>query len=399
MNLASPREDGDLPPSATPVRPADQQPAGASPAGAGVEVRLDRLTKSFGLINAVDDISLTIPAGCFVTLLGPSGSGKTTTLNLIAGFLTPDRGNITFQGQVMEAVPPHRRNIGMVFQSYALFPHLTVFENVAYPLRMRDRLTRAAMSERVSETLSLVGLLGLEERYPRQLSGGQQQRVSMARALVSRPRLLLMDEPFGALDKKLREHLQLEVKQIHQRIGSTFICVTHDQTEALTMSDLVVVMHDARVAQVGSPRQVYEAPNSAFVADFLGGANLLRGNVMATHGEDYEVRLPNGCVVAVPRLDGSGSAGSPVTVFIRPEDIDIVFSGQDAQGRTTTTATVRDVLYMGESFKVTAMIGDQTVIARVSGAVAERVAIGGEIVLSWSKERSRSLPGAGSGGG
>ena len=362
------------------------------PANAGVEVRLEGLTKFFGPVKAVDNVSLSIPAGSFVTLLGPSGSGKTTTLNLIAGFLTPESGDITFNGRPVATVPPHQRNIGMVFQSYALFPHMSVFDNVAYPLRMRDRLSRDGIVSRVGDTLSLVGLTGLEHRYPRQLSGGQQQRVSMARALVSRPRLLLMDEPLGALDKKLREHLQSEIKQIHQRIGSTFICVTHDQTEALTMSDLVVVMHDSRVVQVGSPRSVYEAPVNAFVADFLGGANLLPSYIVGVEGDVFHARLPNGEVVEVPRLDNSLATGSPATIFIRPEDIQLGPPGDTGGSRITTSATVREILYMGDAFKVTATVGEYPVLVRASRAATDRVDIGAKVSLAWLRERSRPLP-------
>jgi putative spermidine/putrescine transport system ATP-binding protein len=349
----------------------------------------------FGSVKAVDDVSLTIPAGAFATLLGPSGSGKTTTLNLIAGFLAPDGGDISFDGKPVGAVPPHRRNIGMVFQSYALFPHMTVFDNVAYPLRMRDRLSRDALAARVVETLTLVGLTGLEARYPRQLSGGQQQRVSMARALVSRPRLLLMDEPLGALDKKLREHLQGEIKEIHRSIGSTFVYVTHDQTEALTMSDMVVVMHDSRIVQVGSPRAVYEAPVNAFVANFLGGANLLPGEVVVHGQEDCEVRLPGGTLVTVPNPGRAQARGSLVMVFIRPEDIRILPAGSRADGQAVTAAVARDILYVGEAFKVTAMVGDHPVVVRAPRADVEMLGTGGPVTLTWPVVRSRIIDDAG----
>jgi len=220
----------------------------------GAQLRLRNLTKTFGAVTAVDQISLDVPAGAFVSLLGPSGSGKTTTLNLIAGFLTLDAGDILLDARSVADIPPHKRNIGMVFQSYSLFPHMTVEENVGFPLRMRTRLSRDDAARRIDEMLALVQLSHLGSRYPRQLSGGQQQRVAMARALVSRPRLLLMDEPLGALDKKLREQMQIEIRRIHRSVGTTVIYVTHDQAEALTMSDVVVVMHQARIAQIGTPR-------------------------------------------------------------------------------------------------------------------------------------------------
>jgi spermidine/putrescine ABC transporter ATP-binding subunit len=349
------------------------------------------LSKAFGAVKAVDDISLTIPAGSFVTLLGPSGSGKTTTLNLIAGFLAPDAGNIAFDGQPVASLPPHRRNIGMVFQSYALFPHMTVFENVAYPLRMRERLTPEALAARVSESLALVGLTKLETRYPRQLSGGQQQRVAMARALVSRPRLLLMDEPLGALDKKLRERLQGEIKEIHRRIGSTFVYVTHDQTEALTMSDLVVVMRDSRIVQLGSPRSVYESPADAFVADFIGGANLLPGEVVGNLGSALSVRIANGLVLPVPQAGASHARGTKVLIFIRPEDIRIGASETHGRDGLAAPAVIREILFLGESFKITAMVGTHSVVARAPRAQAEGIEIGRRVTLSWPAERSRAL--------
>ena len=241
----------------------------------GAKIQLRNLTKRFGGPAAVDDISLDIPAGSFVSLLGPSGSGKTTTLNLIAGFLTPDAGDILFDGQPVSNIPSHKRNIGMVFQSYALFPHMTVAQNIQFPLRMRTSLRGEAAKRRIADMLDLIGLSQLEGRYPRQLSGGQQQRVAMARALVSSPRLLLMDEPLGALDKKLREQMQVEIKRIHRTVGTTIVYVTHDQSEALTMSDIVVVMNHGRIAQIGAPRELYDAPANVFVADFLGDSTCL----------------------------------------------------------------------------------------------------------------------------
>ena len=253
----------------------------------GAKIQLRNLSRRFGGQAAVDGISLDVPAGSFVSLLGPSGSGKTTTLNLIAGFLTPDAGDILFDDRSVADVPPHHRDIGMVFQSYALFPHLTVAHNVAFPLRMRTRLAKADIERRVAETLALVRMEDYGGRYPRQLSGGQQQRVAMARALVSHPRLLLMDEPLGALDKKLRDQMQFEIKRIHRSVGTTFIYVTHDQSEALTMSDLVVLMHRGRIAQTGTPRELYTEPANVFVADFIGDSNLLNGRVTAIEGDSH----------------------------------------------------------------------------------------------------------------
>src|SRR5262252_1761505 len=267
----------------------------------GAKLRLRQLSKAFGAVKAVDQISLDVAAGTFVSLLGPSGSGKTTTLNLIAGFLAPDGGDILLDGRSIADVPPHKRNIGMVFQSYSLFPHMTVAQNVGFPLRMRGKLSREGARARIAEMLELVKLAHLAGRYPRQLSGGQQQRVAMARALVSHPRLLLMDEPLGALDKKLREQMQIEIRRIHRSVGTTVVYVTHDQDEALTMSDLIVVMHQARVAQVGSPRVLYEAPANLFVADFLGDSNLLAAKVIRADSDEIVVEIGSGETIRATR--------------------------------------------------------------------------------------------------
>src|SRR5438132_492580 len=267
----------------------DQSTDTAKASGARLELR--NLSIAFAGVRAVDDVSLDVPTGAFVSLLGPSGSGKTTTLNLIAGFLTADAGDILLDGRSVADVPSHKRNIGMVFQSYSLFPHMTVAENVAFPLRMRTKLSRQEARRRVADMLALVQLSHLSARYPRQLSGGQQQRVAMARALVSHPRLLLMDEPLGALDKKLREQMQFEIKRIHRTVGTTVVYVTHDQSEALTMPDIVVVMHQSRIAQVGAPRALYDAPANLFVADFLGDSNLLPGTIIQASGDECVVEL------------------------------------------------------------------------------------------------------------
>src|SRR3984957_14760723 len=246
--------------------------AGTVIAGQGAAVILSALEKNYGNVGAVRGVSLDIRSGEFLTLLGPSGSGKTTTLLMIAGFEVPTVGDIAIDGQSVVVLPPHKRNIGMVFQNYALFPHMTVAENIGFPLKQRgvDRATRA---RQVAESLDLVRLPGYQSRYPRQLSGGQQQRVALARAIVFRPRLLLMDEPLGALDKQLRESLQLEMRRLHADLSITFIYVTHDQEEALTMSDRVAVMNDGLIAQVGSPEDLYDRPCDRFVASFIGESN------------------------------------------------------------------------------------------------------------------------------
>ena len=262
----------------------------ARPKSSGAAVVLEKVSKSFGPVIAVDDVSVTIEPGEFITLLGPSGSGKTTTLMMIAGFDHPSAGEIYIDGTPIVGVPPYRRGIGMVFQNYALFPHLTVAENVAFALKQRS-VAKPEIVGRVAETLDIVRLRGYEARYPRQLSGGQQQRVALARAIIFHPRVLLMDEPLSALDKQLREELQLEMKRLHQQLGITFIYVTHDQREALIMSDRIAVMNQGRIEQAGSPSDLYDRPATRFVAGFIGESNFLEGEVAGLQGRDVAARV------------------------------------------------------------------------------------------------------------
>jgi putative spermidine/putrescine transport system ATP-binding protein len=361
----------------------------------GAQLRLRQLTKAFGAAKAVDRISLDVPAGAFVSLLGPSGSGKTTTLNLIAGFLAPDAGDILLDERSIADVPPHKRNIGMVFQSYSLFPHMTVADNVGFPLRMRTRLKHEDARRRIDAMLALVQLGHLGGRYPRQLSGGQQQRVAMARALVSHPRLLLMDEPLGALDKKLREQMQAEIKRIHRSVGTTVIYVTHDQTEALTMSDLVVVMHQGRVAQIGTPRVLYEAPASLFVADFLGDSNLLAATVAHATGGEFAVQIGSGERIRAARGTSAATEGSQVVVLIRPEDMSLATSTQRTDGQDVLTGIVKDVSYHGDTFKLDVAVGRETVKVKVAREHGAGMAPGREVLLTWRLSAVRVLPVAG----
>ncbi len=365
---------------------------GGSP---GAALTLERLVKRFGSVLAVDRVSLEIPSGGFVTLLGPSGSGKTTTLNLIAGFLQPDAGEIFFDGRPISRTPTHRRDLGMVFQHYALFPHMSVFQNVAFPLRMRARLSKAELTRRVEATLALVQLSGLGGRYPRQLSGGQQQRVAMARALVSRPRLLLMDEPLGALDKKLRERMQVEIKSIHRTVGTTFIYVTHDQAEALAMSDLVVVMRDGRVEQLGAPRDLYDAPESEFVADFLGSANLLAGRVTARSDGRLTVALGGGTTVQATGDGASAAVGVSVKLLVRPEDVDIVAVGGARADSDLLRGKVAEVIYLGEMTRVVVETDEGVFAARLAGRRGGDLALGQAVTISWPRAAVRVLPCAG----
>ena len=364
----------------------------AAAMASGAQLRLRQLTRAFGAAKAVDRVSLDVPAGAFVSLLGPSGSGKTTTLNLIAGFLAPDSGDILLDERSIADVPPHKRNIGMVFQSYSLFPHMTVAENVGFPLRMRTRLSRQDARRRIDEMLALVQLGHLGARYPRQLSGGQQQRVAMARALVSHPRLLLMDEPLGALDKKLREQMQVEIKRIHRSVGTTVIYVTHDQTEALTMSDLVVVMHQARVAQVGTPRVLYEAPANLFVADFLGDSNLLTATVAQVCGDEFAVEIGSGEKMRVTRGSSAAAPGTRAVVLIRPEDISVTATGERTAGQDLLAGTIKDISYHGDTFKLDVAVGTDVLkvkVARERGAGMER---GDSVFLTWRSSAVRLLP-------
>jgi len=280
---------------------------------------LSDVSKRYGSVAAVVDVSLTVDRGDFVTLLGPSGSGKTTILMAIAGFVAISSGRIVLDGRRIDHLPPERRNFGMVFQGYALFPHLSVADNVAFSLKVRHT-ARSEIEKRVASVLDLVQLSSLRDRLPRQLSGGQQQRVALARAIASTPELLLLDEPLSALDKKLRAELQVELRELHRRLGMTFICVTHDQEEALSMSDRIAVLRDGRVVQAGLPRDLYERPRSRFVADFLGSSNFLRGTVERSDGAGCICRcggedflLQEGGVARTP--------GEPIILALRPEKI------------------------------------------------------------------------------
>ena len=308
---------------------------------------LEKIRKSFGSVTAVDDVSLAVEPGEFITLLGPSGSGKTTTLMMIAGFDHPTSGEIYIDGMPLVGVPPHRRGIGMVFQSYALFPHLTVAENVGFALKQRA-IDRRQIAQWVAQTLEIVRLRGYETRYPRQLSGGQQQRVALARAIIFQPRVLLMDEPLSALDKQLREELQLEMKRLHRQLGITFIYVTHDQREALIMSDRVAVMNQGRIEQAGTPADLYDRPANRFVAGFVGESNFLDGAVAAVSGRDVAVRVGGSTVTAVS--DAPPPIGARVTLAVRPEKIGFRDDATPVpQARLNALdAQVRDITFVGE---------------------------------------------------
>jgi spermidine/putrescine ABC transporter ATP-binding subunit len=353
-------------------------------AGRGASVSLNDLERSYESVAAVAGVSLDIHSGEFLTLLGPSGSGKTTTLMMIAGFETPTSGDIAIDGTSVVAMPPHRRNIGMVFQSYALFPHLTAAENIGFPLKQRG-VGKAERAKLVGEALELVHLPGHGERYPRQLSGGQQQRVALARAIVFKPRLLLMDEPLGALDKQLRENLQLEMRRLHADLGITFIYVTHDQEEALVMSDRIAVMNAGLVAQVGRPEDLYDRPNSRFVAAFLGESNFLPALVRGIEDDVVVVECEGAIVRAL--CPGRPATGAKVMLTTRPERIrfaDGAWNSTTPQNRLSVTVT--EALFAGECCRYVLQASDGTamVLKEPSSAAIRRRAVGERAEIAWS---------------
>jgi putative spermidine/putrescine transport system ATP-binding protein len=350
----------------------------------GSRVRLRGLFKRYEGVLAVNDVSLDIAAGEFMTLLGPSGSGKTTTLNMIAGLIDVSDGEIMLDDQPIVDLPPHRRNIGMVFQSYALFPHMTAFENIAFPLRRR-KVPGKEIEQRVREMLELVQLRDHGTRYPRQLSGGQQQRVAFARAMIFRPRVLLMDEPLGALDKKLREWLQLEIRRIHHEVGITFIYVTHDQEEALVLSDRIAIFHDGRVEQVGTPSELYERPRTRFVAEFLGDSNIFTGRTESggTHArlvcDGYAVLLPSG---------NAKLSGDATTLVVRPERVFVCDADKPVgYGINRLRGIVRQIIYVGNSRKLAVDVaGGSAAIVREQAGTWSRVYEGDIVDIGWAAE-------------
>ena len=348
----------------------------AAPSGTP-DVRLDRVTKKFDDVVAVDDLSLEIPRGSFFALLGPSGCGKTTTLRMIGGFEQPTAGAIYLGEREVSGTPPYKRDVNTVFQSYALFPHLSIFENVAFGLR-RQGTRGGILKGKVEEMLDLVQLSGYGKRKPRQLSGGQQQRVALARALVNSPRVLLLDEPLGALDLKLRKEMQLFIKGLQHDVGITFIHVTHDQEEAMTMADRIAVMNQGRIEQLGTPDELYELPETAFVAGFLGISNLLRG---AVAGPD-EVKLGDGTTIRVRAGSLAGRTGD-VAVGIRPEKI-----RPDAQDPNALPGVVRERAYIGVStqYIVETRNGNVTVVVLNDRPGAVPHSPGDHLTLSWDPE-------------
>jgi putative spermidine/putrescine transport system ATP-binding protein len=351
------------------------------------------LRKQFGDVAAVDGVDLDVAKGEFITLLGPSGSGKTTTLRVIAGFISADDGSIAIDGREMRQVPPHRRDVGMVFQNYALFPHMTAAQNVAFPLQMRG-IGRPEQRRRVAEALGMVKLDRFGERYPRQLSGGQQQRVALARAIVFQPRLLLMDEPLGALDKKLREALQLEILRISRQIGATVIYVTHDQEEALVMSDRIAIFDRGRIQQLGTGEDLYERPNSMFVADFVGESNMLRGRLERDGQGAWLVRGPWRWRVDPALVDAHGlQDGGGAALVVRPEHLRVVAPEAATDGANAIDAAVTEVLYLGPTRKVELALPDGVnAVVRENAGAAGDWRPGDRVRLEWPVARGVVVP-------
>lgn len=310
-------------------------------------VRIQGVTKTFGEVYAVDNVTLDIFKGEFFALLGPSGCGKSTLLRILAGLERPTSGRVLIDGQDMTDVPPWRRPVNMMFQSYALFPHLSVRKNIAFGLE-QERLPRAEIAERVEEVVRLVRLEGLEDRKPDQLSGGQKQRVALARALVKRPKVLLLDEPLGALDKKLRDQTQLELVNIQDRLGLTFVIVTHDQEEAMTVGSRMAIMRDGQIAQIGTPSEIYEYPASRFVAEFVGEVNLIEARFSSVNGSTMRVRAPALGIEIVTDRPVPALPGEPLWVAVRPEKMSIAKSPPAETGHNCVTGEVFDIEYLGD---------------------------------------------------
>jgi len=343
-------------------------------------VDIEHVSKRYGSFAALDNISITFNDGEFFGLLGPSGSGKTTLLRAIAGFIMPDEGKIAFDGEQVETVPVHRRAIGMVFQSYALFPHLTIAENIAFGLDVRG-VAREDINKRVIEMLSLVRLKGLEGRYPKQLSGGQQQRVALARALITRPKVLLLDEPLGALDRRLRQEMQVELKEIQRETQVTAIFVTHDQEEALTLSDRVAIIDQGRLIQVGAPQTVYERPANIFAANFLGDANVFRGTPVKEG-----LRLADGTIIQTP----TPSTGAAI---VRPEKLRVAAGRQKVPGNSLV-GEITQSIYSGASvtyrIRVTEL-GDAPLLAFIQNQTGIVLDSGAAVTASWDTTQTISV--------
>ena len=354
------------------------------------KLAISGLSKRYGSVTALAPIDLEVAEGEFLTLLGPSGSGKTTLLSLIAGLSVPDAGRLHINGRDATFAAPHERDIGMVFQNYALFPHMTVAENIAFPLTMR-RVDKATAARRAMEALELVHLPQVAGRYPKELSGGQQQRIALARCLVYKPSIVLMDEPLGALDKKLRDHMQLEIKRIHRDTGATIVYVTHDQEEAMTMSDRICLMNSGTIEQLGTPSDLYFAPKTLFVADFIGESNLLRGRVSEVNGPEVEVTLGDGATRVAAIAHARVASGDAVRVMVRPQNIVLAAHGTNAlRGRVVESMITGSLtkLYVESPFS-----GDGPIVLSYPTSAATRPhSVGSELAFSWQRGDAVAVP-------
>jgi spermidine/putrescine ABC transporter ATP-binding subunit len=353
--------------------------------GALVDIRAIR--HQFGTVEALKSIDISIRPGEFVALLGPSGCGKTTLLRCIAGLVTPTSGEILIDGRSITHVPIHKRDLGMVFQSYALFPHMTVADNIRFGLKMHG-VRGAEADQRMAEALALVQMVGYEARYPAQMSGGQQQRIALARALVTRPKALLLDEPFGALDAKLRESMQIELRRLQKALGITTIFVTHDQQEALSMADRVAVMNGGRIEQLDTPARIYNAPTTSFVADFIGQTNRFSGSIESKDGAALHLRLDGSgqTIEIMPREDMK--AGDRVIVMVRPERVQIAAAGMPSRD-VALAGKVTDTVFVGQTLNVYAQTDVGPVVASVSNAMqreAKVAASGDSVTVSWDRD-------------
>jgi spermidine/putrescine ABC transporter ATP-binding subunit len=352
-----------------------------------MDIEVSGVAKRYGATVAVSDVSFGVEEGHVLSLLGPSGCGKTTVMRMIAGLIAPNAGSIAIKGRPVNQIPVHKRNVGMLFQNYALFPHLDVTRNIAFGLEMRG-LSKAAAAAKVESALAMVRLEGFGERYPHQLSGGQQQRVALARALVIEPAVLLLDEPFGALDKKLRENMQIEMRQLQQRLGITTLMVTHDQDEALTLSDRIAVMRNGRIEQLGTPTEIYERPVSRFVASFIGTSNFFSGRVTGRQNGGFTVES-DGVTLG---LNGVPPNQPTVTIALRPEGIQLSAAGGEAPANAMRT-TIEQIVYRGLNthYLLRRPDGEPLIVIRQNETGADRVAglePGANVVASWTAERN-----------
>jgi len=341
-------------------------------------ISFKEVTKRFAALTVVDHLDLDIARGEFVSLLGPSGSGKTTLLMMLAGFEQPTSGTIHVDARRVDELPPYKRNMGVVFQSYALFPHMSVRDNIAFPLKMRGT-TKGEIAERVARVLDMVKLGAMADRKPAQLSGGQQQRVALARALVFEPQVILMDEPLGALDKKLREQMQLDIRDLHRRLGLTIVFVTHDQDEALTMSDRIAVINHGKIEQIGPPREIYDLPRTAFVAEFIGETNLLPCMIAERSGDTLHLTSESGLTLSA-QAGSDGIDSGRVQISIRPEAIRI---NEPATAANGLTGRIVDAVYFGDHIRLIAAVGAQRLIIK-SERARHFADIGDEIAISFA---------------